>query len=102
MPGCGSRSGSASDWCSPSSLGVVFVVERVVSVWKGGWRARLLAAALIPETVFDMYLNIVYVKGVIDITRGRTAAWHHVNHSTGDSAVAGAGAEVIAVERVAR
>ncbi|HYI32144.1 MAG TPA: glycosyltransferase family 2 protein [Glaciibacter sp.] len=59
-------------------LGLVFVVERVVSVWKGGWRARLLAAALLPETIFDMYLNIVYVKGVIDITVGRKAAWHHV------------------------
>lgn len=59
-------------------LGLVFVIERVVSVWKGGWRARLLAAALVPETVFDMYLNIVYVKGVIDITVGRKATWHHV------------------------
>jgi cellulose synthase/poly-beta-1,6-N-acetylglucosamine synthase-like glycosyltransferase len=62
-------------------LGVVFVVERVVSVWKGGWRARLLAAALLPETIFDMYLNIVYVKGVIDITVGRKATWHHVTHA---------------------
>lgn len=68
-------------------LGLVFVAERVVSVWKGGWRARLLAAALLPETIFDMYLNIVYVKGVIDITVGRKATWHHVMH-------AGAGEQV--------
>lgn len=68
-------------------LGLVFVAERVVSVWKGGWRARLLAAALLPETIFDMYLNIVYVKSVIDIIVGRKATWHHVMH-------AGAGEQV--------
>ena len=30
-------------------LGLLFAVERVVTVWVGGWRARLLAAAILPE-----------------------------------------------------
>ena len=62
-------------------LGIVFTTERVVSAWRGGWRARLLAAALVPELLFDMFLNFVYVQGIIDITRGRTGAWGHVSHS---------------------
>ena len=59
-------------------LGLLFAVERVVTVWKGGWRARILAAALLPELLFDMYLNAIYVKGIVDITTCRSATWSHV------------------------
>ena len=60
------------------SIGFIFAVERVVSVWKGGWRARLLGATLFPELVFAMFLNVVFVKGVLDISSGRQARWSHV------------------------
>ncbi|MCU1532255.1 MAG: glycosyltransferase family 2 protein [Arthrobacter sp.] len=63
-------------------LGAVFMVERVATVWKGGWRARLLACTLFPELFFDMFLNIVYVKGIIDISLGRTANWKHISHAS--------------------
>ncbi len=56
------------------------MVERVATVWKGGWRARLLALTLFPELFFDMFLNVVYLKGVADISLGRTASWKHVEH----------------------
>jgi cellulose synthase/poly-beta-1,6-N-acetylglucosamine synthase-like glycosyltransferase len=62
-------------------LGLLFTAERVITVWKGGWRARLLAATLFPELVFDMVLNLVYVKGIIDISMGRQAAWKHLTHT---------------------
>ncbi|TFD53982.1 glycosyltransferase family 2 protein [Cryobacterium frigoriphilum] len=62
-------------------LGVVFTTERVVSVWKGGWAARLLAVTVVPELLFDMFLNVVYVKGIVDITRGRQGTWGHVTHT---------------------
>ncbi|MCW4384215.1 glycosyltransferase family 2 protein [Salinibacterium sp. SYSU T00001] len=65
-------------------LGAVFVIERVVTVWRGGWRARALAVAFVPELLFDMLLNVIYVKGIIDITLGRQAAWSHVDRSAGD------------------
>jgi cellulose synthase/poly-beta-1,6-N-acetylglucosamine synthase-like glycosyltransferase len=61
-------------------LGALFTAERVVTVWKGGWRARLLALTLFPELFFDMFLNIVYVKGIIDIALGRAANWKHLTH----------------------
>lgn len=61
-------------------MGIVFVVERVATVWHGGWRARVLAMLLLPELLFDMFLNIVYVKGIIDISLGRTAHWKHLTH----------------------
>ena len=61
-------------------LGLVFVVERVVTVWRGGWRARILALLLLPELFFDAFLDVVYVKGVIDISLARQATWNHVAH----------------------
>jgi cellulose synthase/poly-beta-1,6-N-acetylglucosamine synthase-like glycosyltransferase len=69
-------------------LGALFMIERVFTVWKGGWRARLLAATLFPELFFDMFLNIVYVKGIIDISLGRTASWKHVPHASVPAKVA--------------
>ena len=61
-----------------AGLGILFVAERVVTVWKGGWRARVLAALLFPELLFDMYLNTIYVKGIIDLTLGRQPSWTHL------------------------
>ncbi|WP_426245056.1 glycosyltransferase family 2 protein [Nocardioides sp. LHG3406-4] len=61
-------------------VGLVFMVERVVTVWRGGWAARLLGATLFPELFFAMFLNVVYVKGVLDISFGRQASWKHVPH----------------------
>ncbi|WP_307844929.1 glycosyltransferase [Actinotalea solisilvae] len=64
-------------------LGGLFMVERVVTVWRGGWRARLLAAALLPELVFAAFLDVVYVKGIVDISLGREAGWKHVHVGPG-------------------
>ncbi|MDQ4052918.1 MAG: glycosyltransferase family 2 protein [Actinomycetota bacterium] len=59
-------------------IGLLFTLERVVTVWRGGWRARLLGATLFPELFFATYLNIVYVKGILDISLKRQATWKHV------------------------
>jgi hypothetical protein len=66
-------------------LGAVFLVERVVTVWRGGWRARLLAAALFPELFFAAFLSVVFVKGAIDISLGRQATWKHVTRTADDA-----------------
>lgn len=63
------------------SIGTIFIIERVVTVWRGGWRARALAVLLIPELLFDLFLDAVYLKGVADITFGRKASWKHVTHT---------------------
>lgn len=65
------------------AVGSLFVVDRVVSVWSGGWRARVLAALLVPELLYDMYLDVVYLKGIFDITFARNASWGHVDHGPG-------------------
>jgi cellulose synthase/poly-beta-1,6-N-acetylglucosamine synthase-like glycosyltransferase len=62
-------------------IGLVFMAERVWTVWHGGWRARLTAALVFPELAFDMFLNLAYLRGVMDSALGRSAAWRHVAHT---------------------
>jgi cellulose synthase/poly-beta-1,6-N-acetylglucosamine synthase-like glycosyltransferase len=57
-------------------LGLLFAVERTATVWEGGWRARLLAVALLPELGYAIVLQLVYVKSLIDIALGRSKHWN--------------------------
>lgn len=61
-------------------IGGIFVADRVISVWQGGWRARILAVLLFQELVYDLFLDVVYVKGLFDITFAHQAEWGHVPH----------------------
>lgn len=42
-------------------FGLVFYLERLVSVWRGGTTSRLLAAAFVPELAYDFFLTAVHV-----------------------------------------
>lgn len=59
----------------------IFVIERVVTVWSGGWRARLVAAPILLEILYDFYLQIIFVKCLFDIARGSNTEWGHVERS---------------------
>ena len=56
-------------------LGLIFMVERVVTVWKSTAFAKFVAVLLIPELLFASFLNIVFIKGVLDILLARQAKW---------------------------
>jgi cellulose synthase/poly-beta-1,6-N-acetylglucosamine synthase-like glycosyltransferase len=59
-------------------VGLVFTLERVVTVWHGGWKARLLGLSLFPELFYAMFLNVVYLKGILDLSLARQATWKHI------------------------
>lgn len=61
-----------------TAVGAIFLAERVITVWQAGWRGRLLAAALIPELLYDVYLQIVFLTCLFDIALNRQANWGHV------------------------
>lgn len=61
-------------------IGILFAVERTITVWHGGWRARIVAMLVFPELVYDCFLNLAFLKGVFEIAFGRRATWKHVNH----------------------
>jgi hypothetical protein len=57
-------------------LGILFAVERTATVWHGGWQARLVAAPLIIELGYSVFLQLVYVKSLVDIALGRSKRWN--------------------------
>lgn len=63
------------------AIGLLFSAERVITAWKGGWRARVVAALVFPELVYDSFLNLAFLRGVFEIAFGRSATWKHVDHS---------------------
>jgi hypothetical protein len=56
----------------------VFLAERLVTVRRGGWRAVLLALPLVVELVYDLFIQAVFVRSLLDVLRRREATWHHV------------------------
>lgn len=61
-------------------IGVLFALERMITAWRGGWKARLVAVLIFPELVYDCFLNLAFLKGVFEIAFGRRATWKHVEH----------------------
>ncbi|WP_051426079.1 glycosyltransferase family 2 protein [Jiangella gansuensis] len=61
-----------------AALGLIFVAERVVTVWHRGRGARLLSATLVIEWFYDLVLQAVLIRSVIDVVQRRQATWHHV------------------------
>lgn len=64
------------------AITALFVAERVITVWKQGWTARLLASVLVVEMAYDMFLQVVFVKAVYNAVRKREAVWTHVSSAT--------------------
>lgn len=65
-----------------TGIGLLFLAERVITVWAGGWRARLLALTLFPELLYDLFLQVVFYRSLLDITLDRASTWGHVQHET--------------------
>jgi len=53
----------------------IFVAERVVTVRSRGWRQMLFAGALLPEMVFDIFLQATHAKALADTLRGKSRHW---------------------------
>jgi cellulose synthase/poly-beta-1,6-N-acetylglucosamine synthase-like glycosyltransferase len=59
----------------------IFVVERTVTVWRAGWRARLLALPLLVELAYAEFILAVFVVGFVDALLRRRAEWGHVDRA---------------------
>jgi poly-beta-1,6-N-acetyl-D-glucosamine synthase len=58
-------------------MAMLFILEKVWTVRKGGWKAMALGATLIPELIYDTYLGTIFVKGISDMVFRREAKWGH-------------------------
>ncbi|MGY1715255.1 glycosyltransferase [Geodermatophilus sp. SYSU D01106] len=59
-------------------VGLVFLAERLVTVRRGGPRAVLLALPLVVELAYDLFIQAVFLRSLLDVVRRREATWHHV------------------------
>lgn len=59
-------------------IGVIFVVERVVTVWRAGWPGRLLAAPIVVELAYAVFLQACFVTSIVQIAVRRRAEWNYV------------------------
>ncbi|WP_300017334.1 glycosyltransferase family 2 protein [Pseudonocardia sp.] len=56
---------------------VLFVVERVVTVRRRGWRAMALAAPVVVEFGYDLFQQAVYLCAAAELLARRAPRWHH-------------------------
>ncbi len=56
-------------------IGVIFVIERVVTVRRAGWLAMVIAATLFVELIYDLFQHAVYVKCVIGAILNAEQYW---------------------------
>jgi cellulose synthase/poly-beta-1,6-N-acetylglucosamine synthase-like glycosyltransferase len=54
---------------------VLLAVERTTTVWRMGWRARLYAAAFLPEQLYTLVLTWSYVRALAKFLGGRKGGW---------------------------
>jgi cellulose synthase/poly-beta-1,6-N-acetylglucosamine synthase-like glycosyltransferase len=59
-------------------IGLIFVVERIVTVWRAGWRGRAVAATMLLELGYAVYLQACFVTSIVQILLGRKAGWNYV------------------------
>lgn len=59
-------------WLIPSAI---LFTERVSTVWRMGVKQRLIAAALVPELLYSMFLVVTFAAAFSDFVRGRKGTW---------------------------
>jgi len=69
------------------TIGVVFFVERLVTVWAVGWRGRLLAAPIFVELAYALFLQVCFVTSIVQMATGRKAGWNYVPRPVVQSAL---------------
>jgi hypothetical protein len=64
------------------AIGAVFLVERIVTAWRTGWGGRLIAAALVVELAYALYLQVCFLAALVKIATGRQSGWNYVPRAT--------------------
>jgi cellulose synthase/poly-beta-1,6-N-acetylglucosamine synthase-like glycosyltransferase len=57
----------------------MFSLERGLTAWDTGWRGRLLAFSLVPEIVYDLFLQACFVRALSGMVTSRDLEWGHLN-----------------------
>ncbi len=58
------------------AIGGVFWLERVITAPRAG---RGLAALFVPELLYEVWLQLVFLTALTHVVRGKDTGWHHLN-----------------------
>lgn len=59
-----------------ASVSLLFLIERIVTVWRiGTRRGRLLALSVLPEIGYDLFLQFTFLRAAVHILRRSEAHW---------------------------
>ncbi|MEU5219995.1 glycosyltransferase family 2 protein [Streptomyces sp. NPDC020807] len=58
-----------------TAITLIFVTERTLTVRRAGRKAVLLAAPLVPELLYDIFRQLVFVKSLVDLVLRRQERW---------------------------
>lgn len=72
MLGLGHRPGLSLLW---TSIGALFVIEKVVTVRAAGPRAVLVAIAMVPEMLYDLFQHFIYFGSLWGLLRRNEETW---------------------------
>ena len=53
----------------------LFIAYRILTVQRTGWKGMLVAALMVPETVYDFFRYGVYVAAVCNVVTRRATRW---------------------------
>ncbi|MET0789039.1 MAG: glycosyltransferase family 2 protein [Cellulomonas sp.] len=65
-----------------TTIGLIFLLERVVTAWAEGWWGRLLAAPLVIELGYSVFLQWTFVVSLLQIVGGKKSGWNYVPRPT--------------------
>lgn len=68
-----------------SLVAIAFAVERTLTVWRSGWKARFLAVVLIPEIAYSIFLQACFVRAIFGLPRARGTRWGHVRREAAEA-----------------
>lgn len=60
------------------AIGFVFLAERVVTAWRAGWRGRAVAAVIVFELSYSLFLQWAFVTALAHIVTRRGKGWNDV------------------------
>lgn len=60
------------------AIGLVFIFERVITAKGSGAGGAFIAAIMIPELLYSIWLQISYIGALFDLAKHSAGTWHHI------------------------
>ena len=57
------------------AVGGIFLAERIVSTWRGGWSARALSLSIVPEMAYDFFIGAIFIWAWARVALRRDGKW---------------------------